>query len=114
MPINISVAAGDAIFLPSGRLHAVGAGNLIVEIQQNSDTTYRVFDWDRAKKEGAPRKMHVAEALQCIDFSDREPSLLKAETNCLSAVTSVRSRKMDPAESARGRARAGASPSSFA
>lgn len=76
---QIPVEAGDAMFLPSGRLHAVGAGNLIVEIQQNSDTTYRVFDWDRAKKGGAPRKMHIAEALQCIDFSDREPALLKPE-----------------------------------
>ena len=74
---RIPVTAGGAIFLPSGRLHAIGAGNLIVEIQQNSDTTYRVFDWDRVKKGGTTRKMHVAEALQCIDFSDREPSLLK-------------------------------------
>ena len=60
---HIPVQTGDAMFLPSGRLHAVGAGNLIVEIQQNSDTTYRVFDWDRGKKGGAPRKMHIAEAL---------------------------------------------------
>jgi len=74
---QIFVRAGDAIFLPSGRLHAVGAGNLIVEIQQNSDTTYRVYDWDRMKKGGTARTMHIAEALQCIDFSDREPSLLK-------------------------------------
>ena len=80
---QISVAAGDAIFLPSGRLHAVGAGNLIVEIQQNSDTTYRVYDWDRGKKGGAARKMHVAEALQCIDFGDREPSLLKQASELL-------------------------------
>jgi mannose-6-phosphate isomerase len=80
---QISVATGDAIFLPSGRLHAVGAGNLIVEIQQNSDTTYRVYDWDRVKKGCAPRKMHIAEALQCIDFSDREPSLLKQEGELL-------------------------------
>jgi mannose-6-phosphate isomerase len=80
---QISVATGDAIFLPSGRLHAVGAGNLIVEIQQNSDTTYRVYDWDRVKKGGTPRKMHIAEALQCIDFSDREPSLLKQEGELL-------------------------------
>jgi mannose-6-phosphate isomerase len=80
---QISVATGDAIFLPSGRLHAVGAGNLIVEIQQNSDTTYRVYDWDRVKKGGAPRKMHIAEALQCIDFSDWEPSLLKQEGELL-------------------------------
>jgi mannose-6-phosphate isomerase len=80
---QISVETGDAIFLPSGRLHAVGGGNLIVEIQQNSDTTYRVYDWDRMKKDGAPRKMHIAEALQCIDFSDREPSLLKQEEELL-------------------------------
>ena len=80
---QISVATGDAIFLPSGRLHAVGAGNLIVEIQQNSDTTYRVYDWDRVKKGGTPRKMHIAEALQCIDFSDREPLLLTQEGESL-------------------------------
>jgi mannose-6-phosphate isomerase len=80
---RISVAPGNAIFLPSGRLHAVGAGNLIVEIQQNSDTTYRVYDWDRVKKGGTARKMHIAEALQCIDFSDREPSLLKQEGELL-------------------------------
>ena len=52
---QISVETGDAILLPSGRLHAIGAGNLIVEIQQNSDTTYRVYDWDRVKKGGAQR-----------------------------------------------------------
>jgi mannose-6-phosphate isomerase len=80
---QIFVAPGDAIFLPSGRLHAVGAGNLIVEIQQNSDTTYRVYDWDRVKKGGTVRKTHIAEALQCIDFSDQEPSLLKQEGELL-------------------------------
>lgn len=80
---QIPVAPGDAIFLPSGRLHAIGAGNLIVEIQQNSDTTYRVYDWDRGKKGSAARKMHIAEALQCIDFSDREPSILKQEGELL-------------------------------
>ncbi|HEV2842137.1 MAG TPA: type I phosphomannose isomerase catalytic subunit [Chthoniobacterales bacterium] len=77
---QIPVETGDAMFLPSGRLHAVGAGNLIVEIQQNSDTTYRVYDWDRGKKGGAERKMHIAEALQCIDFSDREPALVRPES----------------------------------
>jgi mannose-6-phosphate isomerase len=80
---QISVAPGDAIFLPSGRLHAVGAGNLLVEIQQNSDTTYRVYDWDRVKKGGPARKLHIAEALQCIDFSDREPLLLRQEGELL-------------------------------
>ena len=80
---QISVGPGDAIFLPSGRLHAIGAGNLIVEIQQNSDTTYRVYDWDRGKKGGTARKMHIAEALQCIDFTDREPALLKQKGESL-------------------------------
>ena len=77
---QITVETGDAMFLPGGRLHAIGAGNLIVEIQQNSDTTYRVFDWDRVTKGAVPRKMHIAEALQCIDFSDREPALVRTES----------------------------------
>src|SRR6266404_2185089 len=55
---QISVETGDAIFLPSGRLHAAGAGNLIVEIQQNSDTTYRVFDWNRVDQNGKDRELH--------------------------------------------------------
>jgi mannose-6-phosphate isomerase len=80
---SIAVTTGDAIFLRSGRLHSLGAGNVIVEIQQNSDTTYRVYDWDRVKKGGAPRTMHLEEALRCIDFKDREPSLLKPEGEAL-------------------------------
>jgi mannose-6-phosphate isomerase len=74
---SIDVVAGDTIFLASGRLHALGGGNLIVEIQENSDTTYRVYDWNRAKKGRAPREMHIAQAMQCIDFDDREPGLLR-------------------------------------
>jgi mannose-6-phosphate isomerase len=73
----IDVAPGDAIFLPSGRLHALGSGNLLVEIQENSDTTYRVFDWNRVKKGRARREMHIAQAMQCIDFGDIEPALLR-------------------------------------
>jgi len=74
---SIDVAAGDAIFLPSGRLHALGGGNLLVEIQENSDTTYRVFDWNRVKKGRARRQMHIPQAMQCIDFDDCEPALLQ-------------------------------------
>lgn len=73
----LEVKTGDAIFLPSGRMHALGAGNVLVEIQENSDTTYRIYDWDRAKKRRAPRQMHLAEAMQCVDFNDVEPELLK-------------------------------------
>ena len=72
----IPVRTGDAMFLPAGRLHAVGAGNLLVEIQQNSDTTYRVFDWNRVGKNGKARSLHIEQALQCIDFNDVAPGLV--------------------------------------
>lgn len=72
---RIPVQAGDAMFLPSGRVHAIGAGLVIFEIQQNSDTTYRVFDWNRLGLDGKPRELHVAESLASIDFNDLEPKL---------------------------------------
>ena len=81
----IDVSMGDAIFLPSGRLHALGGGNLLVEIQENSDTTYRVFDWNRVKKGRARREMHIAQAMQCIDFGDVEPGLLRPSGESLVA-----------------------------
>jgi mannose-6-phosphate isomerase len=80
---KIRVKAGDAAFLPSGRLHALGAGNLLIEIQQNSDTTYRVFDWNRVDGKGKQRQLHVDQALQCIDFSDVRPRLLHREGELL-------------------------------
>jgi len=69
----IQMKSGAAMFLPSGRFHAIGAGNLLVEVQQNSDTTYRVFDWNRVGDQGKPRQPHVDQALQCIDFNDVAP-----------------------------------------
>jgi mannose-6-phosphate isomerase len=72
---RIDVGVGDALFIPSGRVHAIGAGCLIVEIQQNSDTTYRVFDFNRPGLDGEPRELHVPQSLACIDFSDVEPAL---------------------------------------
>ncbi len=72
---RIPVEAGDAIFIPSGRLHAIGAGNVIVEVQQNSDTTYRVFDWNRLGLDGQPRELHVEQSLQSIDYDDTDPQL---------------------------------------
>jgi mannose-6-phosphate isomerase len=71
------------MFLPAGRLHAVGEGNLLVEIQQNSDTTYRVFDWNRVDDQGQPRQLHVDQALQCIDFNDIRPQLVQTEAEVL-------------------------------
>jgi mannose-6-phosphate isomerase len=63
----------DAMFLPSGRVHAIGAGNVILEIQQNSDTTYRVDDWGRVDDQGRPRTLHREQALASIRFNDFEP-----------------------------------------
>jgi len=74
---KIRVKAGDAMFLPGGRLHAVDGGNVLVEIQQNSDTTYRVFDWNRVDATGNARQLHVDQALQCIDFTDVGPHLVE-------------------------------------
>jgi mannose-6-phosphate isomerase len=71
------VKAGDSILVESGRMHAIDAGNLILEIQQNSDTTYRVYDWGRVGLDGAPRQLHIQESLQSIDFEDFEPEALK-------------------------------------
>ena len=73
---RVRVQSGDAMFLPSGRVHALGAGLVIFEIQQNSDTTYRVFDWNRLGLDGKPRELHVPQSLASIDFNDFEPSLL--------------------------------------
>jgi mannose-6-phosphate isomerase len=77
---RLAVRRGDVMFLPSGRVHAIGAGIVIFEIQQNSDTTYRVFDWNRPGLDGKPRALHVAESLASVDFTDIEPSLIRAET----------------------------------
>ncbi|MBY0523721.1 MAG: class I mannose-6-phosphate isomerase [Gemmataceae bacterium] len=62
--------AGDCVFLPAGTVHALGSGLLLFEVQQNSDVTFRLHDWDRIDaKTGTPRQLHVEEALACIDFS---------------------------------------------
>jgi len=80
---KIKVSKGDFIFIPSGRLHAIGEGILIFEIQQNSDTTYRVHDWGRTGSDGSPRELHINEALRSIDFHDVGPCKGRMENNFL-------------------------------
>ncbi len=77
---RLAMRKGDALFLPSGRVHAIGAGLVIFEIQQNSDTTYRVFDWNRVGLDGKPRELHLAESLQSINFDDFEPVPVRADS----------------------------------
>jgi mannose-6-phosphate isomerase len=76
----LEARTGDSLFVPSGRLHALGAGLLIYEIQQNSDTTYRVFDWNRLGLDGRPRTLHIEESMRSIDFADVEPTLGRGQT----------------------------------
>jgi mannose-6-phosphate isomerase len=83
---KVPVKAGDTMFLPSGRVHAIGANLVIFEIQQNSDTTYRVYDWNRAGLDGKPRQLHIQESMASIDFDDFEPRLVHAQTRRRGAV----------------------------
>jgi mannose-6-phosphate isomerase len=76
---HLRVKKGDAMFIPSGRIHAIGAGNIIVEVQQNSDTTYRVFDWNRLCVDGRLRELHVEASLASINFDDPEPAMAQAD-----------------------------------
>jgi mannose-6-phosphate isomerase len=75
---HFPVAAGDSILVRSGQVHAIDAGNLILEIQQNSDTTYRVYDWGRAGLDGKPRQLHIAESLRSIQWDEVEPAPVRA------------------------------------
>jgi mannose-6-phosphate isomerase len=77
--LAIPVRAGDCHYLLSGTLHALGAGSMVVEVQTPSDTTFRVFDWNRLGPGGKPRQLHVEEAMACIDFGGQEAG--KSETN---------------------------------
>jgi mannose-6-phosphate isomerase len=65
---EIEVQAGDVVDIPAGLLHAIGKGNVICEIQQNSDTTYRVYDYERRDASGNSRPLHIEKALEVINF----------------------------------------------
>lgn len=76
---------GDVFFLPAGRVHSIGKGNLLIEIQQTSDITYRIYDYDRRDAEGRPRQLHVEESLDAVNFNDIkgcEPYRIKGEAGC--------------------------------
>src|SRR3982751_66883 len=79
----IPVKSGDAMFLPPRRLHSIAGGNVVVEIQQNSDTNYRVSYWHRTDDTGKPRSLHIEQALQCINFEDVTPAKIQADGELL-------------------------------
>jgi mannose-6-phosphate isomerase len=62
------VTEGDVFFIPAGRVHAIGGGIILAEIQQSSDSTYRIYDWDRPGPDGKQRELHIEKALEAIDF----------------------------------------------
>lgn len=82
--INVTpVSPGDVFFIPAGLVHAIGAGVILAEIQQTSDVTYRIYDWDRVDESGKPREMHTDLALDAINFDLDKSNLIRipAELN---------------------------------
>lgn len=81
---KVDVHKGDVFFIPSGTIHAICSGILICEVQQNSNTTYRVYDYDRRGADGKPRELHIEKA---IDVSDMfpAPALTKSDSNVLAS-----------------------------
>lgn len=71
-----NTGVGDVFFIPAGQVHAIGAGVTLCEIQQSSDITYRLYDWDRPGSDGKPRKLHIEEALDVIDFKAKDNQVL--------------------------------------
>ena len=97
---RVEVEPGDSLLVESGRIHAIDGGNLILEIQQNSDTTYRVYDWGRKGLDGRPRALHIEESMQSIRFDDVEPDVLRTagESAILASCDAFRIRKWEVAE----------------
>lgn len=74
---QLAVEPGEALFIPGGMVHAIGAGCLIYEVQQTSNTTYRLFDWGRFDASGQPRPVHIQQAFQVIDPALPEPHMIR-------------------------------------
>lgn len=73
---------GDVFFIPAGTVHAIGAGNLICEIQQSSNSTYRLYDYDRRDKFGNPRELHLEKALDVLNYRKYEPKSFDGKVSC--------------------------------
>lgn len=77
---KVEVKPGDTFFIPAGTIHALGKGVVVLEIQQTSDVTYRVYDWERVDDNGNPRELHTALAVDVIDFaSDKDKCIMHYE-----------------------------------
>ncbi|MCZ8523942.1 MULTISPECIES: type I phosphomannose isomerase catalytic subunit [Paenibacillus] len=76
---EITVEAGDSFYIPSGTVHALGAGVLVAEIQQNSDSTYRLYDYDRLGLDGNPRELHIEDSLNVIAYENAGSTYMKTD-----------------------------------
>lgn len=80
--VKVPAATGDTLFIPGGLIHSIDAGYLIYEVQQTSNTTFRLYDWDRKDdKTGLPRELHVEQSLQAINWDFPPPSVIPADLN---------------------------------
>jgi len=86
---KVPVKPGDVFFIPAGRVHAIGKGVILAEIQQTSDITYRIFDWNRVDKNGNPRQLHTEEALDAINFKATHDIKISYQTRINQSVTLV-------------------------
>lgn len=84
------VREGDAVFINTGKVHAIGAGVLLAEIQQTSDITYRIYDWDRTDANGIARELHTDLALEAIDFEKKEDYICSFQKEINSSVNIAR------------------------
>lgn len=84
----INIQKGDSIYIPSGTIHAILGNTLICEIQQNSNLTYRVYDWDRLGKDGRPRQLHIDKAIDVINVQTKPELKHKTEEICSTLVHS--------------------------
>ena len=84
------VRRGDVLFLPAGKVHAIGAGITLCEIQQASDVTYHLYDWDRPGTDGKPRELHIERSLEALDLKKAEEFTIDYEPVPNGSVTLVR------------------------
>lgn len=76
------IAPGEAFLIPAGLVHAIGAGIVLIEVQQTSDITYRIYDYKRKDKNGSFRKLHISESIEAIDFSAKALEPPETKTSC--------------------------------
>ncbi len=79
---EIQVKAGDIIYIPAGTVHAIGEGIVLYEVQQNSDVTYRLYDWERLGLDGKARELHIEKALDVIDFNNKNKKIVNQKLSC--------------------------------